>query len=154
MKKLWNLIIGLMIIIKRNLWTIEDKKIFYWEDVFSFRWIIDQLCGKHCLIIILGLLWLRKEYTACSILKSPHPRSSRNAVTIILWYIKWKQLAYQVTANQHTQLYRCTVSFKPCCFIWIVLNLFFIVSSSNLIFLNPLFNIPPTVCLFLTERAQ
>lgn len=108
---------------KKPLNNWGQKKIFYWEDIFFLRWIIDQLCGKHCLIIILVLLWLRKQYTACSILKSPHPCLSRNAVTIILWYIKWKQLAYQVTANPHTQLYRCTGSFKPCCFIWIVLNL-------------------------------
>lgn len=70
------------------------QKIFYWKDVFFLRWIIDQLCGKHCLIIILGLLWLRKQCTACSILKCFHPCLSRNAVTIISWYIKWKQLAY------------------------------------------------------------
>lgn len=116
MKNLWNLIIRLMTTIKRNPWEIEDKKIFYWKDVFFLRWIIDQLCGKHCLIIILGLLWLRKQYTACSILKCPHPCLSRNAVTIILWYIKWKQLAYQVTVKEHSWFYRCIVSFRTLLF--------------------------------------
>lgn len=129
------------------------QKIFYRKDVFFLRWIIDQLCGKHCLIIILGLLWLRKQYTACSILKCPHPCLSWNAVRIILWYIKWKQLVYQVAVKQHIQFYRCRVSFRTLLFHlnWVESFLLFFLSS--LICLNPLFNIPPTVCLFLTERA-
>lgn len=124
MKKLWNLIIGLMIIIKKKPLNNWGQKNLLLGRCFLLQMNYRSALWKTLFDNYSRLLWLRKQYTACSILKSPHPCLSRNAVTIILQYIKWKQLAYQVTANLHIQLYRCTGSFKPCCFIWIVLNPF------------------------------